>query len=66
MPGWQRCHMLLKVPVHGLEENITRQMNSPVMVKAVLVLCTPRLQPLTFKDALPGLNRGLRTIFSDT
>ena len=31
MPGCQRCHVRLKAPVQGLEDNIQRHMNSPMM-----------------------------------
>ena len=31
MPGCQRCHVRLKAPVQGVEDNIQRHMNSPTM-----------------------------------
>ena len=54
MPRYQRRQVRLNAPVQGLEDNIPRQTNNPVMHDAFPVRYTPRLQPLTFKAASSG------------
>jgi len=49
MPGCQRCHVRLNAPVQGLEDNIERYRNSPVMHEAV----PAQYKPLLFDGGVP-------------
>merc|ERR1711916_247075 len=49
MPGRQRCHVRLNAPVQGLEDNVERYRNSPVMHEAV----PAQYKPLLFDGGVP-------------